>query len=330
MPSDFLEKTLEDIIFENRASIHNHGLPRFRKTVFRQFILPSGKKLDIFSYDLNDGHIVIDIYELKRYDINTDAICQAYNYFMEVTQFIAGKFKSIDIHIIMIGRYYTPVIIFEKINLPFSVYTYDYQLSGMSFQKHQERRQLKTPNDDFSLGLWAFGSGELYYPKGQPDTVNLANVYSSWKTSNKDSHFKIQGLTGNLFLEPIIKTIESTTVKYIEPKEVKTEIFTIQPSWTPGFAKLIPDDELMLDLEFDDSDLESEPLEADYSDFEPDIEEDDIQRVQWPTLIELEDELNAMIDSIRQEPDLVINIPLDDPEIKKADEFINKVLKRTA
>lgn len=55
MPNDFLEKTPEDIVFENRAVIHTKGLCKFRGTSFRQVILPSGKKMDIISYDIRNG-----------------------------------------------------------------------------------------------------------------------------------------------------------------------------------------------------------------------------------------------------------------------------------
>lgn len=327
MPSDFLEKTLEDIIFENRHAIHNHGLPKFKNTVFRQLILPSGKKLDIFSYDLIDGHIEIDIYELKRHSINTDAICQAYNYFMEVLQYTSGKFKSIDIHIIMVGRYYDPVMIFEKMGLPFSVYTYDYKLSGMTFLKHQERRQLKTPNDDFCMGLWAFGSNSIYYPNGQPETVNLSSVYSSWKSSNKEAHQELINKSGSIFTEPEIKEIQTTVIRHVMPKEIKTEIFPVQPKWSASFANLIPADEQMFDIEVDDSDYEPDVLEADYSDYEPDITEDNVQRSETPTLEELNNEAAEWVNSIR---DPFAVVPLDDPEILKAELFLQNAGKKYA
>lgn len=330
MPSDFLEKTLEDIIFENKDCIHNYGLPKFKKTTFRQFILPSGKKLDIFSYDLIDGHIVIDIYELKRYEINTDAICQAYNYFMEVTQFTAGKFKSIDIHIIMIGRYYDPVMIFEKMNLPFSVYTYDYQLNGMTFIKRQDRKLAKTPNDDFCFGLWGFGSNSIYYPKGQPDTVNLANIYSSWKNNNKETHNQIVSSAGSIFTAPIIREISTTIVEYIKPKSIITEHFPLQPAWSLSFSKEIPPDEHMFDFDIDESDYEEETMEADYSDYEPDTTEDDIQRPETLTLEELDKELSDTLNNTYDTYEYPAIIPLNDPELQKVDEFIRKINKKYA
>lgn len=326
MPSDFLEKTLEDIIFENRNTIHGHGLPKFKKTIFRQFVLPSGKKLDIFSYDLIDGHIVIDIYELKRASINTDAVCQAYNYFMEVTQFTAGRFKSVDIHIIMIGRYYDPVMVFEKMNLPFSVYTYDYQLNGMTFLKHQERRQVKVPNDDFCYALWAFGNGSIYYPNGQPDTVNLANTYESWKNNNKEVHNKIVSDTGAIFSAPVIKEINTIHTQYIEPKGIKTEYFPLQPNWSAAFAMGIPPDEYMFDFDIDESDLEGEPIEVDLSDFEYEHPEYDLVRPETPTL----NELTAEFSESSMEYDFPAVVPIDDPEVLKAEAFIQKAFKKYA
>lgn len=282
MPTDFLEKTVEDIVFENKEVIHNYGLPKFKKTVFRQFVLPSGKKLDIVAFDLTEGHLSLDIYELKRHEINTDAICQAYNYFIQVTQLTAGKFKSVDIHIIMVGRWYDPFLLFEKMELPFSVYTYDYKLNGMRFKKHRDIRQQREANDIFSMGLWAFGAGYIAFPNGQPSTVNMANIYGDWKERNFYSHLRILAQTGSIFTKPTIR--EVTVNQYVQRPSVKTEIFPKQPSWTASFAKDIPPDEHMFDLETDDCDYEVEPIEADLSDWEPEIEEEDFQRAETPTI----------------------------------------------
>ncbi len=293
MPTDFLEKTVEDIVFENKEVIHNYGLPKFRKTVFRQFVLPSGKKLDIVAFDLIDGHLILDIYELKRHEINTDAICQAYNYFIQVTQLTAGKFKSVDIHIIMVGRWYDPFMLFEKMELPFSVYTYDYKLTGMTFRKHRDSRQPRNADENFSLGLWAFGTGQIGFTNGQPNTVNMANIYANWKENNFHSHLSILSQTGSIFTKPTVKEI--TVTEYIKQPSVKTEVFPLQPSWTTSFAKDIPPDEHMFDLENEDCDYEFEYTEADTSDWEPEIDEEDFQRAQTPTIEEIDLELDQII-----------------------------------
>lgn len=308
-PVEFFEKHLEDIIFDNKAVIHNHGLPKFRKTTFRQFILPSGKKLDIFSFDLIDGHIVIDIYELKLYRINTEAICQAYEYYRQIHAITAGYFKHVDIHIIMVGRHYDPIMIFEKMNLPFSAYTYEFKLTGMSFVKHIERREIKDPHQDFCLGLWAFGDGHLLYPNGDPSSINLANVYSDKRIVDKDTHEAVIKAAGSLFKEPIIK--EVPVIQYLERPSVKTEVFPLQPDWTKEFAASIPDDEYMFDLQDDRSDYEPEVIEADLSDYECD-----------PIEVEHEDEWFEV-----PEDEVILQ-----PRIPMEDEFpmaqVNKYLKQ--
>lgn len=45
MKSDFLEKDLEDLIFKNKDRIHEYGFIQFSTNSFRQYVLPSGKKL---------------------------------------------------------------------------------------------------------------------------------------------------------------------------------------------------------------------------------------------------------------------------------------------
>lgn len=292
MPNDFYEQTVEDIIFDNRTIIHRYGLPVFKKTTFRQFYLPSGKKIDIISYDLTDGHIKIDVYELKRLTINADAICQAYNYFIELTSVTAGKFKSVDIHIIMVGRAYEPMLLFEKMNLPFSVYTYDYRLTGMIFSKHQERLHPKTVDDDFCMGLWAFGLNELSFPNGQGNTVNVRDIYRKFRSENEVFHKTILSKTGSLFTQPSI--IEVPVIKYLSPSTIETEIFPKQPDWTPEFARSIPPDEYMFDLEIDESDYEPEPIENDTSDFEAEIEEEDYQDATTLTIEEREQLFKVM------------------------------------
>ena len=57
MPNDFLEKTLEDIVYENRYVMHEMGLSRFKSHAYRQVILPSGRKIDILGFEIKDGQI---------------------------------------------------------------------------------------------------------------------------------------------------------------------------------------------------------------------------------------------------------------------------------
>jgi len=269
MPNDFLEKTVETLIFENKRDIERYGLCKFRSTVFRQLILPSGKKLDIFAFDLVDGHIYIDIYELKLECINTDAVAQAYNYLVEIADLIKGDFKSYDFHIIMIGKRYEPIPIFEKMNFPYSVYTYDYQIDGMRFNLRQKVKRQYQFNENFSLGLWAFGLGEVHYAGGQPNTVNLANVYRehSRKHPTFDAELKKtkQAIVNPKVVEHVVKEVFVPIIK--SPPTVKTVIFPEQPGWSSEFLAGIPHTDMLEDFDIDDSDYE-----PDTADFEPEVE----------------------------------------------------------
>lgn len=306
MPNDFYEKTVEDLIFDNRANIHLHGLPKFRNTSFRQFVLPSGKKMDIISYDIIEGNLIVDIYELKRLSIDTDAVCQAYNYYTELLSITSSRFRSVEIQIIMIGRTFAPIPIFEKMNLPFSVYTYDYKFTGVSFQKHQTKLQPHNTDDNFCFGLWAFGSG-LHFPDGQPNTIYIGSEYFDYKNQNPEYHKQLIAKTGNLFGQPIIKEINVVEYKYRET--IKTEIFPPQPSWTKEFLKDLPPDELMMDLEIDTSDSEPELIENDTSDFE-----------EEPLECDPSDEIEIDPNEIVYYYPLTIDP--NDPKIKEANDFI--------
>jgi hypothetical protein len=305
MPLDFLEETVEDIVFDNRSIIHQYGLPKFKKHVFRQAILPSGKKMDIVSFEIIDGHLYIDIYELKLRTVNTDTVCQAYGYFMEMWQITAGFFKSIDIHIILVGKYYEPIPIFEKMKLPFSVYSYDYSLNGISFKTHQQRRQKHDPHENFCFGLWAFGTGLVHFSNGQPSTVNLASEYGCFKQIRPDAHKSLKERMGSLHNEPIIKEIP--IVKYLHRPTVETKVFPEQPLWSKEFQGSIPHNDIFEDAEIDLADYEIEPAEPDSYDYEVEWDDEDDQPAETPTLEERE----ALI--VRLDP------------IEQAQQFINKI-----
>ena len=275
MPNDFVERTVEDIIFNNRNVIHNYGLPKFKSKVFKQFYLPSGKKIDILAYDLINGHIHVDIYELKRFVINTDAVAQAYNYLVEFSALAAMNFKSVDINIIMVGNRYEPVPIFEKMNLPFSVYVYEYSIDGMRFNCCQQKKQLYLPNEEFCMGLWAFGIGRLSFPNGQDNTVNFVDIIRRIKHLNPKTYEEIEFVKQEtLHQKRIEKVIEKEFVE-CRPKSVKTIIFPEQPVWSKEFASGIPHNDLMEDIEQDLSDYEPDSDFEKDSDFEPDYDNED-------------------------------------------------------
>lgn len=62
----FLENDLEAIIFQNRNALHTRGLPPFHSKICRQFTLPSGKRMDIFSFEIRNNELYFSVWELKK------------------------------------------------------------------------------------------------------------------------------------------------------------------------------------------------------------------------------------------------------------------------
>lgn len=281
MPNDFLEKTLEDIIYENRNVIHTRGFMQIKDTAFRQVILPSGRKIDILGFDIKNGGLYCDIYELKRDTINSDAVCQAYNYYLELKHSTKDHFTSFSAQLVMVGRKYEAVPILDALPIPVKVYNYEYRMDGIFFKEMTNPYINYSPNKSFSFGLWAFGYAGLsfnvekssisfhttyeMYAKEKPEFGNQLNSYIA--------HYKNQQLLpAPKITESLKKEIE---YRYIERKTIKTEIFPIQPQWSMEFFKGIPFESIMDDIEFDDGDLEDDLVDNDKSDYEPDIEYED-------------------------------------------------------
>lgn len=275
MPSDFLERTLEDIVFDNRDKIHMKGLKRLKSKSFRQVILPSGKKLDILSYDIsNSGHLSFDIYELKRDYINIEAVCQAYNYYNEIGQLIDGHFKSWDASIVMVGKRYDNISILAGMKIPISVYTYEYGYDGITFKDADvQSSPYHSDNERFSLGVLAIGIDKVVFrDRYYPSTMSFHSVLH-----NQDDDFlkSLKSHKEGLLKPPPKKEIQIELKK--EPpviQYIKTEIFPEQPAWTSDFiCNSIHPTTIFDDLEEDLSDFEPEEVELDMSDYEPDHEE---------------------------------------------------------
>lgn len=272
MPNDFLEKTLEDIIFENKNVIHSYGLPRFKSKSFRQVILPSGKKIDILGFEIIKGYINFDIYELKREIINPDAISQAFGYLDEIVNLINGSFKGWSAEIIMVGKKYDPLSMIKYSTVPIRVYTYDYRLNGINFTEASRNQRYFEPHEAFSLEVWAWGLGRLTFKNGHPSSVNFHNGFEKHLgadfadiiKSERDSHLVEQ----KLLPAPAIELKQDT------PKSIAitTVVFPEQPAWSIEFSKDIPHYNIFEDLgDKDESDFEE--LEEDYENDMADYEE---------------------------------------------------------
>lgn len=289
MPSDFLEKTVEDIVFENRDKVYSRGLCPFKKYAFRQVILPSGRRIDILGFEIMDGRLYIDVYELKRDVINIEAVGQAYNYIDEINQLIKGSFKSVEPSIIMVGRRYSPIPLLDNMKTPISVYTYDYDFDGIKFNHVRHSDSYYSKNETFSLGIWGFGLGMLSYRSGNPSSISFHSL-SIGHVSGDDFEERLRLAMKEQMTS--VKLLPPPTIEPIKPlRPIVTDIFPLQPSWTSEFASGIPHFDIFEDNEvIDDCDFEDDEIELDLCDYEssnddePDVhtEDDEISLIREP------------------------------------------------
>jgi|SRR6185369_4645310 len=134
--SDFIEKTLEDIVFENKETICERGFPFLLDHTFRQFYLPSKRKIDLFSYSINEQSFSCRIFELKRECLMPKHILQVLEYALEIFYNLKPYY---DVHIekFIIGNDIdkpTAALIEDK--LDFEAYTYRYCYNGLFFKKY--------------------------------------------------------------------------------------------------------------------------------------------------------------------------------------------------
>lgn len=102
----FYEKDLETIIFENRKDVHDFGFIVFGSKAFRQYKLPSGRKIDIVTWDTNLDETEVSIIEIKKNSISgRDGLVQAYEYAAELTDvlFKGGIINTIYLKIVLLG-----------------------------------------------------------------------------------------------------------------------------------------------------------------------------------------------------------------------------------
>jgi hypothetical protein len=54
MTPDFFEETLESIIYEEKEECVKRGFPALYKHTVRQYILPSGRKIDLLTFEFEE------------------------------------------------------------------------------------------------------------------------------------------------------------------------------------------------------------------------------------------------------------------------------------
>lgn len=148
----FLEKDLEQIIFESRIdSLQERGLDIEGK-LLRQVKIGNYGVADLISFSrpfyeyYNDSYILhngsITIYELKREKISMSSFLQALQYVKGVISFLEKKHirHHYDINIVLIGKeidknssliYITDLLSIQNGGISF--YTYHYNIDGIRF-----------------------------------------------------------------------------------------------------------------------------------------------------------------------------------------------------
>jgi len=168
---DFLEKNLEQIIYENaitnegRKKLWERGLPMSGK-VFRQVPLGSYGRLDLLTVSVEKSASVwkpwvhITIYELKQGCIGPDALMQAGRYAKAIERYLTHKrYNLLDRQIVyslrLIGSHIEMsdfcLLCDSLVNV--ELYTYTYDIDGISFTKKEGFCQSdeKLPSYDLSF-----------------------------------------------------------------------------------------------------------------------------------------------------------------------------------
>ena len=136
MENDFLEKTLEDIIFENKDNIAKRGFPIFYKNLERQVYTRNGKIMDLVNFEETDGIYYFTIYELKKGNIDFNAYSQILNYYFEEVLRVRKLFKNFKVNLVLVGNSYEEnVLIACAASDIIDVYIYKYDYNGIIFEK---------------------------------------------------------------------------------------------------------------------------------------------------------------------------------------------------
>jgi hypothetical protein len=145
MPSDFLEKTLETIIYENYRILQSRGLDLNYRHIDKQFKLPSGKIIDLINWQVDENEISLSIIELKK-DICSDAaLWQLLEYVHEIIYHLTGHFDKISYTAILIGDsigYNVETLLLLKFPL-LKIYSYQYNFDGITFKKENDSIELQ-------------------------------------------------------------------------------------------------------------------------------------------------------------------------------------------
>lgn len=179
MSIPFLENDLEAIIFENRQALHSRGLPPFFSKICRQFTLPSGKRMDIFSFEIYNNELYFSVWELKKDQVNNDTLMQALAYYREISSIIGSDFKKCHGQILLMGKSFGYLPLIDCLDIDIQVYTYGYGADGITFSFEQTRRMdyPHSPGFGKTLNEWQAQHPEIIENHNMKETT-LDYLYS--------------------------------------------------------------------------------------------------------------------------------------------------------
>lgn len=150
---NFLEKNLEDIVFETpNDKLHERGFFLFGEKK-RQVRIGNYGIADIITYFRRENKMFINVLELKKDKVSIETLLQAVNYVKGIKRYLDRRACSFDIsiRITLIGKEVdnsNSFCYFPDIFNNIDVFTYEYQFDGIFF--HQETG-FKLTNEGFGL-----------------------------------------------------------------------------------------------------------------------------------------------------------------------------------
>jgi hypothetical protein len=167
---DFLEKDLEDILYDNNSdNICMRGLSCFKYDyIERQVDLKQYGIADLITLKKNGKHLHFTVYELKNKVLNPAAFWQTIRYIRGVQDTLSNcnfKNRIISVSGVMIGRSIdlnTDLCFLPSIDSVIDMYTYQYNLYGMTF-KRVNNNYTKTNFDGIRLSQFETRSAFDFY-----------------------------------------------------------------------------------------------------------------------------------------------------------------------
>ena len=135
--SNFIEKTLENIIISNLEKMPSRGLDIFYKNTVNQIAFDT-KIADIFTWEEVDDVLHCKIIELKKDQVDVSALLQVFNYKVDLFLSIFKNYpyiKDIKINLVLIGSAFDENVEFMSFDLGIKLYKYRYDIDGVFFDE---------------------------------------------------------------------------------------------------------------------------------------------------------------------------------------------------